>query len=193
MTDSPSHDLTRVLASAAGGDEAALAALFPRVYEDLRALAGDFFRREQVGHTLQPTALVHEAYARLIGATETSWQNRAHFFAVAARAMRQILADHARRKKALKRGGPDRARVTLSGLRTPPTVSPVDLLALDEALAKLDRIDPRQGRIVELRFLAGLSVEETAHVLGVSEPMVKREWRMARAWLRRELGEDSSP
>ena len=184
-------DVTQVLARAARGEESAVAELLPVVYDSLRALAGEFFRHERADHTLQPTALVHEVCVRLLGSADANWENRAHFFAVAARAMRQVLADHARSRNAVKRGGRGRKRITLSGLKTPPTTSQVDLVALDEALGKLGGIDPRQCRIVELRFLAGLSVDDTARVLGVSSPTVKREWRMAKAWLRRELGEES--
>lgn len=185
------NEVTMMLARAAQGDESAVAELMPVVYDRLRGLAGDFFRHERPNHTLQPTALVHEAYVKLLGTADTDWQNRAHFFAVAARAMRQILTDHARSKRAAKRGGDQRHRVTLSGLKTPPGVSEIDLIALDEALTKLDRVDPRQCQIVELRFLAGLGVEDIAQLLELSGATVKREWRMARAWLRRELGGES--
>ena len=186
-------DVTQVLARAARGDDSAVAVLLPLVYDSLRALAGSFFRQQQADHTLQPTALVHEAYVKLLGSTQSDWENRAHFFAVAAKAMRQILADHARAKKTAKRGGPDRKRVTLSGLKTPPIDREIDIVALEDALAELGRIDPRQCRVVELRFLAGLSVDDTARVLKISAPTVKREWRMARAWLQRELDGDAAP
>ncbi len=193
MESGAPNEVTQMLARAARGDEAAVSELLPVVYENLRALAGDFFRRERSDHTLQPTALVHEAYVKLLGSAGGDWQGRAHFFAVAARAMRQILTDHARAKRAAKRGGSGRERITLSGLKTPPATDGVDLMALDDALAKLGTIDERQCRIVELRFLAGLSVDDVALVLGISAPTVKREWRMAKAWLRRELGEEAPP
>ncbi len=184
------NEVTTVLTAAASGEKSAIAALLPLVYRELRALAGNYFRIQGAGHTLQPTALVHEAYLKLIGSEDGQWETRAHFFAVAAKAMRQILADHARRKRSAKRGGGEQQRVTLSGLITPAAVeSEVDLLALDEALAKLAEVYPEQARVVELRFLAGLTVEEAVAVLGVAERTVKRRWRMARAWLRRELGE----
>ncbi len=193
MPSSSPDNVTQVLARVARGDDSAVAALLPVVYDSLRALAGSFFRQERADHTLQPTALVHEAYVRLLGSVDSNWEGRAHFFAVAAKAMRQILADHARGKKAAKRGGPDRKRITLSGLKTPPVDSQIDIVALEDALTKLGRIDQRQCRIVELRFLAGLNVDDTAHVLKISAPTVKREWRMARAWLRRELEGDAVP
>lgn len=183
-------DVTQILARAADGDESAIRQLLPLVYENLRSLAGDFLRRERTGHTLQPTALVHEAYVKLVGSAEIDFNDRAHFFGIAARAMRQVLTDHARGYRAAKRGGPERKRITLAGMLTPAGISQVDLIALDEAMEKLATVDPRQCRIVELRFLAGLGVEETAHVLGISTATVKREWRMARAWLRSELNEE---
>ena len=186
-----SDDVTQMLIRAACGEEPAAAKLLPVVYENLRALAGRYLLQERGDHTLQPTALVHEAYVKLLGGESSDWQNRAHFFAVAASAMRRILADHARRKKAAKRGG-GRHRVTLSGLKTPPAhETQIDLIALDEALAKLADLYPDRVQIVEMRFLAGLTIDETAHVLGVSESTVERKWRVARAWLRRELSGDS--
>lgn len=179
--------VTQMITRAARGDESAVAMLLPVVYDALRTIAGGLFRQERSDHTLQPTALVNEAYIKLLGRADAEWDDRAHFLAVAAKAMRQILTDHARGKNAIKRGGGARERVTLFGLQTPAITSQIDLVALDDALAKLEEIDPRQCRIAELRFLAGLGVEDTAKVLGVSNATVKREWRMTRAWLRREL------
>ena len=189
-----SHDnLTSILAQAAQGDQSASEELLPLVYDRLRALAGSFFRRERPDHTLQPTALANDVYLQLLGREGTDWQSRAHFFAIAARAMRQMLTDHARRKKAEKRGG-DQHRVTLSGLVTPPDVeSEIDLVDLDRALTRLAETYPEQARIVEMRFLVGLTIEEVAYVLGTSTPTVVRRWRMARAWLRRELAGDAKP
>ena len=183
-------EITQILGELSHGEPSAAERLLPHVYEELRALAGSFFRQQRADHTLQPTALVHEAYVKLVGSRQSHWESRKHFFDVAAMAMRQLLADHARRQKAAKRGG-DLSRVTLidSGKPAPHRMD-VDLIALDEALSKLSELDPRQGRIVELRFLAGLSVDETAEVLGVSARTVKLDWQMARAWLRRELGGD---
>lgn len=179
--------VTEIIAELAAGDRSAADRLLPQVYDELRALAGSYFRQQRPDHTLQPTALVHEAFIKLVGAADQSWRSRKHFFDVAAMAMRQLLADHARRAASQKRGG-GAHRVTLSDAATPLDNTPdVDLIALDEALSKLSGLDSRQGRIVELRYLAGLSVEETAEVLGVSPRTVKRDWQMARAFLRREI------
>jgi RNA polymerase sigma factor (TIGR02999 family) len=167
-----------------GGD------LDARLYGELRALAGDFLRRERSDHTLQPTALVHEAWIRLSAEAGSPWDNRARFFAIAAQAMRRILIDHARRKQADKRGG-GAQRITLVTDITPPLDSAdVDLLALDEALDRLAALDERQARVVELRFFAGLTVDEVAEALDVSARTVAGDWRLARAWLSRELGVD---
>jgi RNA polymerase sigma factor (TIGR02999 family) len=162
------------------------------LYGELRALAADFLRRERSDHTLQPTALVHEAWIRLSAQAGSPWNDRAHFFAIAAQAMRRILIDHARRRGADKRGG-GLQRITLASGITPPLASTeVDLLALDDALVRLAALDERQARVVELRFFAGLTVEEVAVALGVSARTVASEWRLARAWLSRALvgGED---
>ena len=169
------------------GDDAALEKLMPLVYGELRRLAGLHFRREGPGHTLQPTAVVHEAYFRLIDQTRVTWKNRGHFFAIASQAMRRILIDHARSRGAQRRGGRDQ-RVTLDvGVASPEPVADMDLLALDEALVRLRDLDADQARIVELRFFGGLSIEETAEALETSPSTVKREFRSARAWLFREL------
>lgn len=191
MANSPEHhDVTQLLKEASEGRASAVASLLPVVYDELRGLAGDFFRVQRAGHTLQPTALVHEAFVKLVGARELAWENRAHFFALAARAMRQVLMDHARRRGAEKRGG-DQAQVTLSGIDVADQKDDFDLAALDKVLATLAELDERQYKVVELRFLGGLTNEEAASVLGVSVSTVEREWRMARAWLRRELAERS--
>jgi RNA polymerase sigma factor (TIGR02999 family) len=174
------------LAELTAGDSSAAAKLLPLVYDELRALAAGWLKRNSKDHTLQPTALVHEAYLRLVDQSNDSWQSRAHFMAVAAKAMRQILIDYARRQQAAKRGGNWR-RISLDAAAESVALSPADMLALDEALNKLATLNQRQASIVELRFIAGLSVEETAHVLGVSGRTVKFDWRMARAWLSREL------
>jgi RNA polymerase sigma factor (TIGR02999 family) len=168
------------------GDRGALDALMPLVYEELRRLAQHYLSREQPGHTLSSTALVHEAYLRLVTQKEATWQNRAHFFGVASQMMRRILVDHARRHRYAKRGG---GAVTLSLDETMAADKPreIDLLALDDALDHLAKLDERQSRMVELRFFGGLSIEETSEVLGVSAPTVKREWASARAWLYREI------
>ena len=181
--------VTQIIAELSAGDRSAAQRLLPLVYEELRALAASLFRH-QPNQTLQPTALVHEAYLKLMGGAKPEWSDRKHFMAVAAMAMRQLLADRAKQAATLKRGG-DMCRVTLSGAATPVAdASDVDLIALDQALAKLSALHSRQGRIVELRYLAGLSVEETAEVLGVSPRTVKLDWQMARSFLRREMGEE---
>jgi RNA polymerase sigma-70 factor, ECF subfamily len=169
------------------GEPGALDALTPMLYDELRRLAQAYMRRERREHTLQPTALVHEAFLRLIRQRDVSWQNRAHFMGVAAKVMRQILADHARRHRAAKRGGGAGA-VPLEGLEV--AAAPGGLAAddLDTALEDLARHDARQARVVELRFFGGLTLEETAEVLDVSTATVKRDWLVARAWLHRELG-----
>lgn len=182
-------DVTRILADLSAGERSAAERLLPLVYDELRALASTFFRQRQPNQTLQPTALVHEAFVKLVGSANQNWTSKKHFFGVAAMAMRQLLTDRARRVAAEKRGG-GVERVTLAEDATPVTDGPaVDIVALDEALARLSQLDSRQARIVELRFLAGLSVEETADVLDVSPRTVKLDWQMARSFLRRELGE----
>ncbi len=156
------------------------------MYEELRQKAARYLRRERPGHTLQTTALINEAYLRLIDAKDIQWQSRAHFFAIAANLMRRVLVDHARRRDADKRGGPN-IRLTLDETIAVANETDVDLLAIDQALDRLATIDPQQARVVELRFFSGLSVEETAAALGVSPKTVKRDWSVARAWLRREI------
>lgn len=168
------------------GDQAALDKLMPLVYDELRRLANNYLRREAAGHTLQPTALVNEAYLRLVG-QKTNWQNRAHFFAISAKLMRRILVDHARQRQAVKRGGSEQQRISITSAETIMKQPAIDLLALNEALDELARMDPQQGRIVELKFFGGLSIEETAEVLGISHATVERDWKVARAWLRRQL------
>lgn len=183
----PMHsEATRVLAELREGDASAAERLLPLVYDQLRAVAGSYFRRQSADHTLQPTALVHEAFVRLIDQADAAWTDRAHFFAVAATAMRQILTDHARRRRSLKRGG-DRARLTLDAAVEPVTHREIDLIALDEALTRLAALDERKHRVVELRYFGGLTVEEVARVINVSKTTVENEWRAARAWLNVEL------
>jgi RNA polymerase sigma factor (TIGR02999 family) len=182
----PSHgEVTALLRDWSGGDQHALERLMPLVYQELRKLAASYMRRERSDHTLQPTALVHEAYLRLVDQRGVDWRNRAHFFGIAARMMRRILVDHARRRQAAKRDGAA-DRISGSGDLVEGERDP-DLLALDVALDALEALDPRQARIVELRFFGGLTVEETAEVAGISTATVKREWQTARAWLAREL------
>ncbi|GJM26701.1 MAG: extracytoplasmic sigma factor ECF [Phycisphaerae bacterium] len=190
MTEPTQSEFTQMLARARGGDDSAVHALLPLIYGEMRALAGGFFRDQGPAHTLQPTALVHEAFLKLVGPSDVEWQSRAHFFAVAAKAMRQILTDHARRRRAQKRGG-ELDRITLSGLSTPVASDAFELVAFEEAINRLSKLDERQGQIVELRFLGGLTVEEVSEVLELSVSTVEREWRMARAWLRRELSDEA--
>ena len=186
--DDPSpQDVTGLLRRWNEGDPGALEILMPLVYGELRRLAGHYLHVERPDHTLQPTALVHEAYLRLVDQNRVAWQNRAHFFGIAAQMMRRILVDHGRRRKAAKRDGATlRVGQAIEDSVGRPDRDP-ELLALDEALTELERLDPRQARVVELRFFGGLSVEETAEVTGLSPATVKREWRTARAWLRREF------
>jgi RNA polymerase sigma factor (TIGR02999 family) len=183
--DTPA-DATRLLAECERGDEAALAQLFPIVYGELRALAARHLGRERRDHTLQPTALVHEAFLKLAGERNQRWQSHGHFLGLAATAMRRILIDHAVRRNAEKRGG-GRERTQLFEAASLFEERAEDLLALDEALQKLDALDPRKARLVELRFFAGLNEEEAASALGVSARTVERDWRVAKAWLRKEI------
>jgi RNA polymerase sigma factor (TIGR02999 family) len=182
-----SHNISHLLKEWSAGDRRALDRLTPLVYDELRHQATRYLRRERPGHTLQTTALIHEAYLRLIDAKDVDWQDRAHFFAIAANLMRRILVEHARRRDAYKRGG-SQVRVQFDEALAVADETDVDLLAIDEALNRLAAIDPQQARVVELRFFSGLSVEETAAALGVSPKTVKRDWSVARAWLRREIG-----
>jgi RNA polymerase sigma factor (TIGR02999 family) len=186
--DPLSHNITHLLNEWNAGDPQALDRLTPLVYEELRHQAARYLRRERPGHTLQTTALIHEAYLRLVDAKDVHWQNRAHFFAIAANLMRRVLVDHARRRDADKRGG-SQVRVQLDEALAVADATNVDLLAINEALDRLTVIDPQQARVVELRFFGGLSVEEAAAALGVSPKTIKRDWSVARAWLRREIGE----
>ena len=171
-------------------DRQSLDSLLPIVYQELRRLAASYLRRERPGQTLQPTALVHEAYLRLMKDRPDRWQNRAHFCAIAAHSMRQILIERARARDAAKRGG-GAPRVTLVEGLAGADAPPLDLLAVDEALGRLAEIDPEQARLVELRFFGGLTIEETAEAMDISPATVKRHWTVARAWLARELEENS--
>jgi len=185
------ENITQLLEQWSDGDERALDRLTPLVYDELRQQAARYLRRERPGHTMQTTALINEAYLRLIDTREVRWQGRAHFFAIAANLMRRILVDHARQRNAAKRGGSP-IHVTLDRIVATAKQSDIDVLAIDEALTKLAAIDHQQAKIVELRFFSGLSVEETAAALGISPRTVKRDWSVARAWLRREIGEQAT-
>jgi RNA polymerase sigma-70 factor (ECF subfamily) len=182
------EDLTRLLQAWSGGDEDALHRLIPRVHGELHSLARRYRRREHREHTLQTTALVNEAYLRLVDCDRVRWQDRAHFFAVCARVMRRILVDYARSQHRAKRGGGARP-ISIEGLVPLAAESSTDLVAVHDALTRLAQIDPRKADIVELRFFGGLSVEEAAEVLHVSPGTIKRDWSLARAWLRRELAQ----
>jgi RNA polymerase sigma factor (TIGR02999 family) len=177
--------VTRLLAQWADGDRKAMEDLLPLVYDELRRLASSYLRRENPGHTLQSTALVHEAYLRLVD-QDVNWQSRAHFFGIAAQMMRRILVDHARAKNAEKRGD-GACKVTLEEGLLSTESRDVDILALDQALTRLAEFDKQQSQIVELRFFGGLSIEDTAEILKVSPATVKRDWAMAKAWLFREM------
>jgi RNA polymerase sigma factor (TIGR02999 family) len=189
-------EATLLLERVRAGDDAAAQALLPLVYDQLRAMAGSYFRGQRSDHTLQPTALVHEAYVKLVQGADIDWQSEAHFCAVAARAMRQILTDHARAKAALKRGGGDRGGgvegVPLEGVTSPSGDQAIDPLVLEEALMRLEQVDERQARIVELWFFGGLTVEQVAMVLGTSTSTIERAWRRCRAWLAGELSGEAT-
>ena len=186
MYPASSERVSKLLLNWGQGDQGAREALIPLVYDELRRLARRYLRRERPNHTLQSAALVNEAYLRLIRQEQPKWQNRAHFFGVAAQLMRHILVDHARNRAAAKRGA-GAPRLTLDPDIALPQERDVDLIALDDALNQLAALDPQQSRLVELRFFGGLSIEETSVVLGVSPATVKREWATARAWLQREM------
>ena len=186
MDQSP-HDVTQKLHDWSEGDRGAAERLMPLVYDELRKLARAYLRRERADHTLQPTALINEAYLKLIGQRDVKWQNRAHFFAFAAQAMRRILVDYARERKREKRGGAPENLPLDEALTIVSQEKSIDLVALDEALNKLAAFDERQARVVELRYFSGLSIEETAEVLHVSNVTVRRDWNMAKAWLHQEI------
>jgi len=187
-----SRQVTELLAAWGGGDQAALDELMPLVHAELRRLAARCLRREDPGHTLQASALVNEAYLRLVDVKKISWQNRAHFFAISGRLMRRILVDHARSRRYLKRGGGVQ-RVSLDEAMTAASEKGRDLVALDDALTALAAVDARKSDVVELRFFGGLSVNETAEALGVSPETVMRDWKMAKVWLLRELDATDAP
>ena len=184
MSDSD-HDVTVLLREWSGGNQQALTDLLPIIYDELRRVAHQYLHREHTDQTLQTTALVHEAYLKLIDQRSVNWQNRAHFFAIAAQAMRRILIDNARRRTAGKRGKGE--KISLEDVATVSTQKHQSLLALDEALHELEKIDPQQSRIIELRYFGGLTIEETATAMDISPATVKREWAMARAWLYKAL------
>ena len=181
------HEITQMLREWSGGKREAMDKLMPIVYTELHRQAARYLRRENKGHTLQTTALIHETYLKLIDQRDVEWQNRAHFFAIAAQAMRRIMVDYARTKRREKRGGGDEKLPLEAAMSVAVEESSVDLIALDEALTRLAEIDSEQARLVELRYFSGLSLEETAEALHISRATAAREWNVARAWLRREL------
>ncbi len=180
------NDVTKLLADWSGGDGAALEQLMPLVYEELHRMAKRYMNSQPSGHTLQTTALIHEAYLKLADNPEKQWENRAHFFAVAAQAMRHILVDHARSRRSEKRGG-ETQMISLEEAAIISNERVEEVIALDEALKSLEKQDARKGRVVELRYFGGLSVEETAEILKISPETVMRDWRFAKTWLLREL------
>jgi RNA polymerase sigma-70 factor (ECF subfamily) len=182
MNDPGTENITQLLIEVTNRNSAAVDVLLPLIYDELRSLAANYLRRERPDHTLEPTALVHEAYLRMVDQTQVNWQNRAHFFGVAAQMMRRILVDHARAHNAEKRGQ-DFQKLSLDENIDKAVERSSEIIALDDALQALFEMDEQKGRIVELRFFGGLSIDETAEVMGVSAPTVKRQWRMAKAWL----------
>lgn len=186
-TTPATHEITQLLLAWGEGDQGALDRLFPLVHAELYRRAKRYMRRERRAHTLQTTALIHETYLRLVDVQQVRWQNRAHFFAIAARLMRRILVDYARERGYQKRGGEAR-RVSLDECLVVSPARNEDLVALDEALTALAAVDPRKSQVVELRFFGGLSVDEAAEALGVSPETVRRDWRLAKSWLLRRLG-----
>jgi RNA polymerase sigma-70 factor, ECF subfamily len=186
VNSQPHTQVTQLLQQWQEGNQEALETLMPLVYKELKRLAGSYLRRERADHTLQSAALVNEAYLRLVDQSQTRWQNKAHFYGIAAQMMRRVLADHARGHNAAKRGA-GMPELELNEAMAQAQSRSVDVLDLEEALQKLEKLDPQQGKIVELRFFSGLSIEDTANVLGISPATVKRDWAAARAWLFREV------
>ena len=186
MTQASTHEVTQLLLEWSNGDKAALDKLIPLIHEELRRLAHHYMSRERPGHTLQTTALVDEAYVRLVNRKDVHWQNRAHFFAISAQLMRTILVDHARSHAYAKRGGGAR-KISLDETMIISQQRAAEVVALDDVLKELANFDPQQSRIVELRFFGGLTIEETAEVLSLSPATIKREWSTAKAWLYHEL------
>ena len=187
MATNEPNEITGMLLELTAGNHEVVDRILPHIYDELRRLAGSYLRRERADHTLQPTALVHEAYMKLIDQNRVQWQNRAHFFGIAAQVMRRILMDHARKTQADKRGGAAEVLPLEEEILVVSQERSGDLLALDDALQALAEIDEQKAKIVELRYFGGLSIEETAEVIGVSVPTINRQWRMARAWLFNEI------
>jgi RNA polymerase sigma factor (TIGR02999 family) len=191
MKSSHSEQVTEIINDAQHGIVESAEKLLPLVYDDFRELAASYLRRERSGHTLQPTALVHEVYLKLVDQTRVDWRGRTHFFAVGAQIMRRILVDYARQREAVKRGG-GRLRVSIEDQPLAVDQKDEDVLALEEALERLEKVSPRQAKMLELRFYGGLSFAEIAEAMNLSKRTVEREWTMVRAWLRRELSQDDA-
>ncbi|MBX3290507.1 MAG: sigma-70 family RNA polymerase sigma factor [Acidobacteria bacterium] len=189
MSKEESGEITLMLMELTDGNHEVVDKIYPHIYDELRRLAGSYLRRERPDHTLQPTALVHEAYMKLIDQTRVKWQNRAHFFGIAAQVMRRILMDHARKHLAGKRGGNAEVLPLEEEILVVSQDKSAELLALDDALEQLEKLDPQKAKVVELRYFGGLSIEETAEVLGISVPTVNRHWRMAKAYLFTKISE----
>lgn len=187
MNDKSPSEITQMLIELTGGNKDIVNQILPHIYDELRRLAGSYLRRERNDHTLQPTALVHEAYMKLIDQKQVKWQNRAHFFGIAAQVMRRILMDHARKHSAGKRGGEAEKLPLEEEILIVSHDKSADLIALDDALEGLAEIDAQKAKIVELRYFGGLSIEETAEVMEVSVPTINRQWRMAKAWLHSQI------
>ncbi len=185
------NEITLLLQGASHGDQSAVRELLPLVYKELRAIAGSYFQKQTPAHTLQPTAIVHEAYVKLVNRSAQSWESRAHFMAIVSTAMRQILADHARARNAEKRGG-KHERVTMDVISPVADTCTLDVIALNDALDELQRLHERQARVVEMRFFGGLTVKEASHALGVSESTVEEDWRAARSFLSIQLAAGTS-
>jgi len=181
------REITQLLKDWSDGNQTALDELMPLVYDELRRQASRYLRNERQGHTLQTTALIHEAYLKLIGINQIEWQNRNHFFAIASTAMRRILVDHAKERKREKRGGNADALPLDEALQISSNEKSVDLIALDEALNRLSKIDERQAKVVELKYFSGLSIDEIAEVLGIANSTVRLDWNLAKAWLKQEI------
>lgn len=190
MSSENNIEITQMLIELTGGNKDVVNQILPHIYDELRRLAGGYLRRERSDHTLQPTALVHEAYMKLIDQRQVRWQSRAHFFGIAAQVMRRILMDHARKHIADKRGGRAEKLPLEEEILNVSHDRSADLVALDEALDNLAKFDEQKARIVEMRYFGGLSIEETAEVLGVSVPTINRQWRTAKAWLYSEIAKD---
>ncbi len=187
MSDNDPNEITQMLIKLTDGNQDIVNQILPHIYDELRMLAGSYLRRERVDHTLQPTALVHEAYMKLIDQRQVQWQNRAHFFGIAAQVMRRLLMDHARKHTADKRGGVVEKLPLEEEILIVSHDKSAELIALDDALQTLGAMDEQKAKIVELRYFGGLSIEETAEVMNVSVPTINRQWRMAKAWLYSEL------